>query len=299
MVELSHRKEAKTILQRSDGVVYFVDGGSQSTHLCTICLSNRHHRPSAVEPSWCGYAGMSSHIHDRETFIFTSANPGVFRDAKKHARTLILYTPLFDLEELHLCRDRVTQFQDVKHEDVDAAFTLAGGIARSALLELAIKRPVGDLQDRVYSKVTGYIGHGLEVGRHCQTRGALWSRRNGRCQVLYLPRHAPCDHDVRICLQTELAQLASNGFPPGSDLIFHWAVEVADFGERRTGSPPEDRQRRFAQLFLFCVFSSRSRVLSHLAVLCCNAIVCVAGLHANTCDSHRLMWWHYSALNCI
>jgi hypothetical protein len=98
-------------------------------------------------------------------YVFASANPAVFKLDRKHEDTLVLYMPLFDLEELQLCRREVARFSTIRQEDVAAAFALVGGIARLTLLSLSRKRPLRELRDMVYSKVQLTRAKDLEVRR--------------------------------------------------------------------------------------------------------------------------------------
>ena len=111
-------------------------------------------------------AGVEPGCHNREVYVFASANPAVFKLDRKHEDTLVLYMPLFTRSELQLCRRRVARFSAVKKEAVDAAFALVGGIARLALLKLSRKRPLRELVEAVYGKVKMIRAEDLEVRRN-------------------------------------------------------------------------------------------------------------------------------------
>ena len=84
-------------------------------------------------------------------------------------------------------------------------------------------------------------------------------------------------HDIRVTLagilQAMLHQLASTDtFPPGSNLLFHWAVASLDLGPRDEGSPPQRKLRRCTKLSPIVGSDSLSRActLGILAVRMCS-----------------------------
>ncbi len=110
-------------------------------------------------------AGILLDAHNGETYIFASANPAVFKIAAKFSNTLVLHMPLFALYELQQCRAGLARFCNVTEDDVNAAFALVGGVARSALLELANWGSLPALRESVYGKVKELATSNLDV-RH-------------------------------------------------------------------------------------------------------------------------------------
>ena len=85
-----------------------------------------------------GCAGISPEELEYEgTMMFASVREDIFADDRKHFNCLVLYTPLFNIAELHDCATKVTAFKTLGGSDIDRGFAAAGGIAQTVLLRLA------------------------------------------------------------------------------------------------------------------------------------------------------------------
>ncbi|KAK9856417.1 hypothetical protein WJX84_002967 [Apatococcus fuscideae] len=165
-----------------DGVHRVCVGGTREEALKKLMSPSDEPRLYVVDG---GARGICSVRDDVTTLTFSSPSKDVMRDVTKCLANVVLYTPLFSLSELQRCKNSVARFQALQDDHVEAWYNVAGGIARTCLLNASQHDTIAHFIIRVQNYFSGITSSELK---------------------------------------SQLANITSTGFPEGSDAVIHWAV---------------------------------------------------------------------------
>ncbi|KAK9820671.1 hypothetical protein WJX74_004195 [Apatococcus lobatus] len=191
-----------------DGVHRVCVGGTREEALKKLMSPSDEPRLYVVDG---GARGICSVRDDVTTLTFSSPSKDVMRDVTKCLANVVLYTPLFSLSELQRCKNSVARFQALQDDHVEAWYNVAGGIARTCLLNASQHDTIAHFIIRVQNYFSGITSSELK---------------------------------------SQLANITSTGFPEGSDAVIHWAVLPRVRETKRAGSPEEDHLRLFSKRML-------------------------------------------------
>ncbi|KAK9803039.1 hypothetical protein WJX72_012384 [[Myrmecia] bisecta] len=80
-----------------------------------------------------GVPSLDENLWYGEAYVFSSPKQNLWHQETKGARTLTFYVPLFNFEELQLCKNGLTTYKGMSDEDLKAWFVSAGGVAHTCL----------------------------------------------------------------------------------------------------------------------------------------------------------------------
>ncbi|KAK9806346.1 hypothetical protein WJX72_010899 [[Myrmecia] bisecta] len=200
-----------------------------------------------------GVPALDANYWDGETVVLSSPKDTLLHRETKGQRTLTFYVPLWSLLELKACKNGLTAFKGMLDADLEAWFKAAGDVARTCLKRAHLEslNRATWLKD-VQLKLEGYKSQELTEG---------------------------------------LRRIATSGFPPGADSIFHRNTGAATYPDN-TLSPEDPELRQFTRRYLRFAseeIAAMAVVTLHVNKLMDIAMICLESDRA-TYDSSVGYW---------